>query len=149
MTARWLVWKAVGVLMLATLAGCGDGKIRRYPVTGTVLVDGKPAEGAIVIFCPVNATGELENLRPFGKADASGTFQLTTVDVNDGAPAGDYKIIAQWPAPPPQGEVRDGRPPTKGPDRLKGKYYDLDSTPLSAKVEERSNTLPPFDLKSK
>jgi hypothetical protein len=138
------------LLALVALAGCGDGKIRRYHVTGTVAVDGQPAEGVLLIFCPVNATGELEQLRPAGKTDSSGSFTLTTIEPGDGAPAGDYKVLAQWPAPTQaSAEDRGGRTPNRGADRLRGRYYNLEKTPLTAKVEEKSNTLPPFELKTK
>jgi len=68
----------------------------------------------------------------------------------DGAPAGEYKVIIKWPAPAMAGaEDREGRGPKLGPDRLKGKYYDLDKTSLKATVEKRSNEIPPFELSSK
>jgi hypothetical protein len=138
------------ILGLVTANGCGDGRIERYPVEGTVLVDGQPADGALVFFCPVNASGELENLRPSGKADASGKFTLTTIDFGDGAPAGEYKVLAQWPSPTPVvDDGRDGRGTRPGPDRLKKKYYNLDTTPLTAIIEEKSNELSPFELTSK
>jgi hypothetical protein len=147
---RSLVAGSLALAALVASAGCGDGKIRRYPVTGTVTVDGKPADGALVIFCPVNPTGELEHLRPAGKADAAGTFSLTTIETGDGAPAGDYKVLVQWPTPVQNAnEDRGGRARSRGPDRLKGKYYNLEKTPLTAKVDEKSNTLQPFELKSK
>jgi hypothetical protein len=44
---------------------------------------------------------------------------------------------------------RDGRGTPLGPDRLKNKYYNLDSTPLAATIEEQSNDLPPFELTTK
>jgi len=46
---------------------------------------------------------------------------------------------------------REGRPGSvnKGPDRLKGKYYDLDQTALTATVEAKANELSPFPLQSK
>jgi hypothetical protein len=138
------------VSWLIALNGCGDGKIKRYPVTGTVMVDGKPAEGALVFFCPVDPKPELENLRPFGTTDATGTFELTTIEENDGAPAGQYKVLAKWPQPMPAADDgRDGRGTPLGPDRLKNKYYNLGSTPLAATIEEQSNELPPFELSAK
>jgi hypothetical protein len=55
--------------------------------------------------------------------------------------------LVKWPAPAPAGEQRDGRPGVlTGPDRLKGKYYNLEATPLTATVEEGSNELAPFEL---
>jgi hypothetical protein len=139
-------WLVVAALIATT--GCGDGKLKRYPVHGSVTVDGKPADSAMVIFCPVNPVPELEKLRPSGKADSTGTFTLMTFDEGDGAPAGDYKVLVKWPAPA-QVDAREGRGGAPGPDRLRGKYYNLDNTPLTAKVEAQSNELPPFDLKSK
>jgi hypothetical protein len=114
------------------------------------MVDGKAADGAMVFFVPANPTPETENLRPAGKADAAGKFNLTTIDVGDGAPAGEYKILIQWPSPMPVADDgRDGRGARMGPDRLKKKYYNLATTPLSVTVEEKSNDLPPFELSAK
>ena len=136
---------------LFTLAGCDDGRIATYPVTGAVLVDGRPAEGAIVVFCPVDPSPELEHLRPAGKADSSGQFNLTTFEPADGAPAGAYKVLVKWPAPrsePDDRQVGGPRRAASGPDRLRGKYYNLEQTPLSATIEEQSNELQPFQLES-
>jgi hypothetical protein len=136
---------------LLVVAGCGSGRIPTYLVQGTVLVDGRPAEGAIVIFCPVDAIPEAEHLRPAGKADSSGQFALTTFEPSDGAPTGQYKVLVKWPAPTPSSTTdREGRPggASKGPDRLRGKYYNTETTPLTATIEEQFNELPPFDLKA-
>ena len=86
----------VGVMSL-TIAGCGDGRIATYEVNGQVNVNGRPAEGAIVIFCPVDPPAEVEHLRPAGMANASGQFTLTTFEPSDGAPAGQYKVLVKWP----------------------------------------------------
>jgi hypothetical protein len=139
----------LGVTCL-TITGCGDGRIATYAVNGQVNVNGRPAEGAIVVFCPVDPVAEVEHLRPAGKVDASGQFTLTTFEPSDGAPAGQYKVLVKWPAPTPASQERDARPGSanKGTDRLRGKYYSFESTPLQATVEEQSNELPPFELKS-
>lgn len=142
------------VLLCAPLlfvVGCGSGRIPTYPVSGTVVVDSRPAEGAIVIFCPVSTSKELEHLRPAGKTDAAGNFKLTTFVPGDGAPASDFKVLVKWPAATPAGDDRENRPgaANKGPDRLKGKYYNQDTTPLTATIQKGSNNLPPFELKSK
>ena len=113
-------------------------------------MDGRPAEKAIVIFCPVDPAPALEHLRPAGVTDASGKFALITFEPGDGAPAASYKVLVKWPAPS-QEEGRDGRPEAlgKGPDRLRGGYYSLEATPLTATVVEQSNELAPFELKSR
>jgi hypothetical protein len=139
----------VGLVVLL-VGGCGDGKITRYPVSGTVLVNGQPAEGAQIVFCPVSPGPELENFRPAGFTDSAGKFSLTTIDSTDGAPAGQYKVLVKWLAQSAStDDGRGGRGGPRGPDRLKGKYYNLDTTPLSATIEEKANDLPPFELSAK
>jgi len=141
---------SLGLAGVVVFSGCGDGKVKRYAVSGNVTVDGAPAEGAIVIFCPSEAPAEVKDLRPSGVADAQGAFKLMSILPGDGAPAGEYKVIIKWPSvPPPGASDREGRGPKPGPDRLKGKYYDLDKTQLKATVEKTSNQLPPFELKTK
>jgi hypothetical protein len=144
---RWLaVLLCIAAAGLLAVAGCGDGRIATYPVWGTVMVNNQPADGAIVIFCPVDPNAELENLRPAGKADSSGRFSLTTFESGDGAPEGNYKVLVKWPAEA-RPDDREGRAGTMGPDRLRGRYYNIDKTPLTATIESQSNELPPFELK--
>jgi hypothetical protein len=122
------------------LAGCSDGKIARYPVSGIVTVDGHPAEGATVVFCPVNGSPEAMKQRPFSQTDANGKYELKTFQPGDGAPAGDYKVTIRWLA-----FSNQGGPP---PDRLGNRYWDPEKTPLTAKVVKGSNDLP-FQLSTK
>lgn len=134
---------AAGPLMLA---GCGDGKIARYPVKGKVVVDGKPAQAAIVIFCP-EKTGdaEFERQRPFSQTDAEGNYQLRTFEAGDGAPAGNYKIMVRWTAPlPGQSPAGDGMT-----DRLRNRYTNPDQSGLTYTVVEGQNEVPPFELTTK
>lgn len=144
-TARIISTSLLVSTVLVALAGCGDGKIARYPVTGSVTIDGKPAEGVMVIFCPVGGSEELQKQRPFGFTGADGSFELTTVSKADGSPAGEYKVLAQWPA-----KVSDGRDGGGlGPDRFRGRYMNLATTQLTAAIQEGPTELPPFDLKSR
>jgi len=141
---RWAAY-AAGIAGMLAIAGCSDGKIRRYPVTGTVNVDRKAAVGAVVTFCPVGVSDEMQKLRPFGTVGADGTFQLTTLNNGDGAPVGNYKVLIDWPATS-GGDPRTGGP---GPDRLRGRYGKLDKSQLSVEVKAENNELPPFELKSR
>jgi hypothetical protein len=133
-------------LGLVSLVGCGDGKLALYPVTGSVLVDGKPAAGAMVIFCPVEgkSSPELQRERPFGNTGPDGKFALTTFKKDDGVPLGEYKILVQWNTP---GAAYDARAGTR--DQLRGRYMNLESTPLAATITEETLELPPFDLKTR
>ena len=141
----WVSLALGGVLLLA---GCSDGKISRYPINGSVNVDGKPADGVMVIFCPVGGSPELQKMRPFSITGPDGKFQLTSIEKGDGAPAGQYKVLMQWTAPPSGGDTRDGGV-TTGPDRLRGRYMNLEKSQFTVDVKSGTNDVPPFELKSK
>lgn len=133
----------LAMMSLIWTGGCGGGKLATYSVTGTVKVDSKPTEGAMVIFCPIDGSEELLKLRPFGITGPDGKYQVTTFDQADGAPAGNYKLIIQWPART-GGDQGIG----SGPDRLRGRYMNLERSQLTAKVEGAIE-LPAFELTSK
>jgi hypothetical protein len=138
-------------LSLLAFGGCGDGRVKRYPVTCTVNVDGKPAHGVMVIFCPIEGPPELLRERPVAVSGADGKFQLTTFGGNDGTPAGKFKVLAQWPTNKNPNPDPAGGPAAlgNGPDRLHGKYFNLDKTPLTATIEPDTKELPTFELRSK
>jgi len=114
----------VGLLVIAT--GCGDGRVKCYPVSGSVTVKGKPAEGAELVFHP--DAGDTAAPRPTAVVGPDGTFKLTTYAVGDGAPAGGYKVTVRWLPP------RKGPGAPDGPDRLNGKYATPATTKLTATV---------------
>ena len=127
------------------LVGCGEGKIARYPVTGTVLVDGKPYEGARVMFCPEGGSEAFSKERPYGVTDQSGKFELTTFIKGDGAPAGDYKIM-----------IRNGRPQNADEakrwarrPKLPRKYGKPDLSGVTATVNAEPTELAAFELATK
>ena len=128
------------------LVGCGDGKIARYPVSGTVIIDGHPADGVQVVFCPVGGSEEMQRrYRPTGVTSPDGTFTLTTITKDDGAPAGEYKITAQW-----LGNTKDkfGRPALRDVDKLRNRYTDVQKSQIKATVNGPTH-LPPFEFKTK
>jgi hypothetical protein len=80
--------KRVGLLILGVvlLPGCGGPKL--VPVEGVVDLDGKPVEGATVVFLPDGVSG-----RPAqGLTAGDGRFRLSTVS-EQGAGPGEYKVI--------------------------------------------------------
>ncbi len=148
--ARGLVlFAAMG---LVASSGCGgDGKLACYPVKGTVIVDGKPADGATVMFVPVGGSEEFNKQRPFSQTDASGTYELRTFKPGDGAPVGDYNVMIRWLSTTSQSAEAD---PDRGSgpaavDRLRGRYFDPEKSGLSAKVEKGPNVIKPFELSVK
>ena len=121
--------------------GCGhksglDGVVA---VTGTVTYQGKPIDGASVAFSP-DGKGRAAS----GRTDATGRFQLTTLDANDGALPGKYKVAIskvevenamtadqamEWfkknGGPPPGGNIKN---------RLPDKYKDANASGQTAEV---------------
>ena len=86
-TRRTLSNLVLLALIILLSSGCGDSGPELAPVSGTVLLDGKPVEGASVTFMP--AAGG----RPAtGTTNASGEFQLTTFKEQDGALVGDHSV---------------------------------------------------------
>jgi len=123
------------------LASCSNqyGDHPPYPASGQVLVNGQPANGARVVFHHLGEWGE-KSIVPQAMTDEDGRFVLTTYGMRDGAPAGDYRVVVEWPA------YRRGR--NIGPDRLMGKFAKPQTSGIKATIEPGPNELPPFDLKA-
>jgi hypothetical protein len=139
-----LVLALVGIA--AFTGGCssasGPAKKVCYPVKGQLLVQGKPAEGALLIFQPKENANPAEWTAgyPHAMTGAEGKFEVGTYADNDGAPAGDYVVLASWSTPNPQNEE------ASGPDKLGGRYADPATSKLTAKVEAKPTELPPINL---
>ncbi|QDS96413.1 hypothetical protein FF011L_52230 [Roseimaritima multifibrata] len=85
--APWLAASAVGLAVL-TQVGCGgSGNPPTYHVSGSVTQDGNPVADATISFVSLES-----NKSSVGKTDASGNYQLTTFEANDGALPGEYKV---------------------------------------------------------
>jgi hypothetical protein len=139
---------SVALAVMLSMSGCGgDGKVARYPVNGSVNIDGKPTAGVNVIFCPTDGPPEIQRLRPSGFTGADGKFQLITITPNDGAPAAHYKVLIQWPSKPGNPNIPGSGP--SGEDRLHSKYMMLDQSPFQVEIKPGTNDLPPFEVKTK
>jgi hypothetical protein len=132
-------------LIAGLLLGCGSNPLGLQPVTGTVTVDGKPAAGVRLVFCPVNASEEAMKQRPMGTTDEQGRYSLTTFVLGDGAPPGDYKISATWLAAPKQ-VVVDERG-SVGTDRFMNRYAIPEQSGITAKIAEDTTELPVMEFK--
>lgn len=73
---------------LAFLSGCGgQSGPTLHPVTGTVLYNGRPVEGAVVAF-----RGEGALRLATGTTDSQGRFELSTLKEGDGTVAGKHQV---------------------------------------------------------
>ncbi|MDR2170127.1 MAG: carboxypeptidase-like regulatory domain-containing protein [Planctomycetaceae bacterium] len=79
----------LGVAVLL-LSGCQKNPFGTIPVTGTVKVDGKPAEGVNVTLIPISTS----NLGAYGLTIADGSFVTTTAGAKFGCGAqpGEYNV---------------------------------------------------------
>ena len=79
------------VAFALTLSGCGDGKLRTEPVTGTITYKGEPLVGASVAFSPKVAG---EGHGGFARTDSNGFYRLQTTlgHVDAGTTPGEYYV---------------------------------------------------------
>lgn len=93
--------KAVSVLAIALIAGCGKST-DRLPLEGTVTLHGQPVEQAGITFAPKPGT-----LSPVGIGSVkNGKFYIPP---KQGVKAGDFSVRLTMPLPPqnePEGEFK-------------------------------------------
>lgn len=111
-----------------------DGRLKVYPVTGRVTVDGKGPDGAMVVLHPVLPSN---SARPKATVKPDGTFTLMTYAPGDGAPEGEYKLTIVWH----QLTEVNGEP-TAGPNLLPAALSRADTTThkVVVKSEKKRNS---------
>lgn len=114
-------------LAIVLCSGCGGGGPPTYPVSGSVVYDGKPVPTGMVALVPA-ASGP----RATGAIAADGSFTLE-------APAGDYKVAVLAPRETSMGDLSENnwveafRKSSPEP-YVPGLYSDPETTPLSFTV---------------
>lgn len=131
-------------ILTAALVGCGKAGPSLVPVKGTITVDGKPAEGAVLIFHPIGGKGSIAS----AAADANGAFLITS-NGTAGVAAGSYKVTATWPDPAKKPKVTLGSSPEDAPDLLEGRYVSVDKSPTTIEITAATKQLPPIELSTK
>jgi hypothetical protein len=140
---------ALGALLLPA-AGCGSShdcdRLPVFPTKGTVKLEGTSPKGALIVFHP--KAGKLSasdgnTIRPHGTVRSDGTFELTSYETNDGAPAGEYLVTLELRkvVKYPNGNAGPG------PNLVPKKYTKSDATPLLVQIQPGPNELPPIVLK--
>lgn len=128
-------------IVVLTLLVAGCSKSDMVAVTGTVTLNGQPADSVEVMFNP-QGSGRMAT----SHTDASGRFSLSTAAPGDGALPGDYAVTLTEYYPP-------GKPPAmpKGggllPSRFPPQYQNPTQSPLKAKVERGGKNEFAFDVK--
>jgi hypothetical protein len=119
------------------VTSCGGGSTKLYPVTGKVFYLDRPAEGATVVFQPVNSGPD--SLMPSGTVGPDGTFTLSTHPRGEGAPAGEYVVLITWYPP-------DAREKEHPKNKLPERYGVATDSTLRATVNQGPTELEPFRL---
>jgi len=133
-------------LFLIGLAGCGSStdanQLPVFPVKGQLAIRGKPATGAFVVLHPMAAL-DSKVIPPRGQVRDDGTFSLTTYKSDDGAPVGEYKVTVEYRELVKQtnGDI------SRGPNLVPKQYGNPKTSPLTVRIAEGENALPPIVLK--
>ncbi len=147
-------FKASAFLVLAVAlwcTGCSDSK--NVPVSGRVLVDGKPRKDLIVLFQPI---GSDENPNPgkgsSGRTDEDGRYTLSVDESTPGAVAGKHRVAIftaltdqELRIDPELGSEDGAPPPTK--ESIPPRYND--TTELTFEVGPEGTDQANFDRKTK
>jgi hypothetical protein len=86
-------WVVVSALFFTFSPGCAD-RSKPVQVKGIVTLDHKPVVGAMITFLSQKGGRDAH-----GWSGPDGSFELTTFSPNDGALAGDYKVIVNYKDP--------------------------------------------------
>jgi len=127
---------ALGLFVMIAASGCGRSET--VSVTGTVTLNGQPADQADVNFMP--SKGRVAS----GVTDKEGRFSLSTNKPGDGAVPGEHVVTIGEYYPPGKPPPMSGGPPSRFPR----KYTDYQQTPLRAKVERGGKNDFQLDMKN-
>jgi len=73
-------------------SGCSDGKLKTYPVSGIVTLNGEPVPEATIVFAPVKeGVGDAAT----GRTNDKGEYKLQTANgrVDGGTTPGEYGVV--------------------------------------------------------
>ncbi|MEM1060919.1 MAG: hypothetical protein AAGJ97_01190, partial [Planctomycetota bacterium] len=98
---KWLIAVLVGLLLAVGFVyfPWGDGRrgAPKYPVTGTVFVNGEPAGGVQVRFFAADTSLVPQDQMPVAVTDVEGRFEMSSFGGGDGSAEGRYGVAFFWP----------------------------------------------------
>ena len=125
------------------IVGCSKAKApweTVYPVEGVVNYQGKPLTDASITLIPQDQDFP-STVRPTARTREDGSFVVGTYSTEDGAPAGDYKVVVvRFPV------IVTASNAVSGPNNLPPKYANPSTTTLTVTVDPGTNELPPLEL---
>jgi|SRR5581483_2427767 len=126
------------LFLLSLFVGCRQNTIPGLvPVAGTVSIDQKPLQGAMVVFIPVDDTSGVGGS---GRTQADGSYQLKYLRGGAGVFPGKYKVVVSKRVMPDGSPLPDDdeTPPHESPAResLPPHFSGREQTRLTAVVPE-------------
>lgn len=124
----------LAALLAVAMAGCGGDGLVRVAVKGKLTAQGKPLDGAVVQFIPMEATkGE----GAVGRSDDDGNFTMVgTRDQKGGVVPGEYKVrVSRLVLPDGTPMPTDAKPAETGArESLAKQFTTIADTPLKCTV---------------
>lgn len=136
MLIRCALFPLTASLVLSVLGCSGDEEPYRKPtvrVVGQIFVDGKPVpktKPMKVEAHPVNGMDQEHPSVSYGMTGEDGKFAISTYEQGDGLPPGDYTLTFLW------GKLDLISTQYGGPDQLKGRYSDPETSEFVVSVVE-------------
>ena len=136
--------RLASLIALGAVGGCDSGVTppATVPVSGQVLLKGKPAAGVRVTLHPRFDIGK-RDFKPSGETDRQGKFTLSTGAPGNGAPSGEYAVTFEKPRT--ESDRRNSGIEVEVDD-FKGKYSDPATSGNVVTVGRESTVLGPFKL---
>jgi hypothetical protein len=138
----WAVAGSIGIIVLYfAITSWLDAPPRMYQVTGTVTVNGKPADLVAVYFWPADMTSRRNFMfrNATGTTDGQGKFALKSGAGSEGIAAGDYKVTFSRPMVRGKAVSATARKSstTGATESIPVQYCEPDQTPVTATVSDK------------
>lgn len=138
---RWkrLVLITISGIASQAIAGCSghdSWKAKTYPTSGTMTINGQPAENVFVLLHSTGDPVDKRNSKPYAVVDSSGRFRFSTYEPSDGVPVGEFAFVFYMPSDPTD----------TSPDRLGGVFANPKKPYMTVSISKGTNTLPPIEL---
>jgi hypothetical protein len=137
--------------LFAVLASGCSSEAPRYPVSGTIAIDGVAAGLTTVRFLPTDPNVD-PRFAGMTMADNTGKFSIGADGKNTGLPAGEYKVTftqtVDSSGKPIVGSGGKKSEAVAGKEAVPTAYRDAKTTPIIVQVGRNSNTFT-FDIKKK
>lgn len=123
------------VIAVIPMIGCDSSG--NSTVTGTITTtDGQVVSGGRITFTSVSPP-----ISASSRIAPDGSYELSSVEPGDGAPAGNYQVAIVSKISTAGGDNRSGRSVATSKSLVHEKYADVQTSELTAEIKPGSNTI--------